>query len=294
MLIDVRCRLTVPEAGGYFPERLAKQGRWERIKAFAKGTLEAYFEEVAAAGVTTAVSVSGNNPGLVIGARDMKDRTTSNDYMAKVQKENWGRFIGVAGIDAGNVFHNALEEIDRCHKMGLRAIFIEPGRSPKCNLDDRRLYPIYQKCLDLNMTLIPQTSGALGGELVDYANPKYVERIAIDFPKLRIVCGHGCFPYIREAITLAGRRNTVFMSPDMYLLQFGAEDWVKAVNHDFMGFQDQFLMGSAYPSVAIKPYYDDVFKMPWKEEALPKICYRNALRAFDLENDPTFRKLYKL
>ena len=94
MLIDVRCRLTVPEAGGYFPERLAKQGRWERIKAFAKGTLEAYFEEVAAAGVTTAVSVSGNNPGLVIGARDMKDRTTSNDYMAKVQKENWGRFIG--------------------------------------------------------------------------------------------------------------------------------------------------------------------------------------------------------
>ena len=69
---------------------------------------------------------------------------------------------------------------------------------------------------------------------------------------------------------------------------------MKAVNHDFMGFQDQFLMGSAYPSVAIKPYYDDVFKMPWKEEALPKICYRNALRAFDLENDPTFRKLYKL
>jgi hypothetical protein len=61
-----------------------------------------------------------------------------------------------------------------------------------------------------------------------------------------------------------------------------------------MGVQDQFLMGSAYPSVAIKPYFDEVMKLPWKAEALPKICYKNALRAFDLESDPTFKKLYDL
>lgn len=294
MLIDVRCRLTVPEAGGYFPDRLAKQGRWERIKAFASGTLDGFFDEIAEAGVTTAVSVSGNNPGIKIGNRDMKARTTSNDFMAKVQRENWGKFIGVAGIDAGNVFHNALEEIDRCHKLGLRVVFIEPGRSPGCNLDDRRLYPIYQKCLDLDMTLLPQTSGPFGGELVDYANPKYVERVAIDFPKLRIVCGHACFPYIREAIVLAGRRDNVFMSPDMYFVHFGTDDWVKAVNADFMGFENQFLCGSAYPSIAIKPYFDEVRKMPWRPEVLPKIFYKNALRAFDLENDPTFKSMYNL
>ena len=68
----------------------------------------------------------------------MAARTTSNDLMARLQKEHWGRFVGVAGIDCGNVLHDSLAELDRCAKLGLRVAFIEPGRSPGCDIDDRR------------------------------------------------------------------------------------------------------------------------------------------------------------
>ncbi len=292
MIIDLRCRLTTTKEAAYFAVQLKNFNIVN--PAMQEGTLEAFFREIDDAGITTAVSVSGNSPGMKIGKWDLPPRTTSNDTMADLQRQYPGRFIGVAGIDAGNVFHNALQEIDRCHAMGLRCVFIEPGRSPGCDLDDGRLYPIYQKCVDLNMTLIPQTSGPIGGKNIDYANPMHLEHVAEDFPGLRIIAGHGCFPYVREMIIVACRRPNVWASPDFYMFYPGTEDWMKAVNDNLQGFQEKYLFGSAYPAVQLKPFVERFKALTWTAEALPKVLYKNALRALDLEGDPTFQSMYGL
>jgi uncharacterized protein len=286
MIIDARCRLTTPQSGAFFSKLMENRG------VSASGSVEEFFSTIAAAGVTTAVSVSGNNPVIKIGRISMPDRTASNDLMAQLQREHPGRFIGVAGIDAGNKFHDALHEIGRCHDMGLRVAFIEPGHSPGCDLDDRRLYPIYDKCLALDMTLIPQTSGPTGGRNIDYANPRHLDQVAEDFPDLRIVAGHACYPFVREAIIVAARRENVYLSPDSYLFDMGTEDWVKAVNSDHYGIGNRFLFGSAYPAVELGPYVKKFLSLPWRPELLPDLLYRNALRAFDLEDDPAFRAIY--
>lgn len=109
---------------------------------------------------------------------------------------------------------------------------------------------------------------------------------------MRILAGHGCYPYVREAIILAARNENVFVSPDMYVIQLGTEDWLKAVNSKFFGFHDQFLFGSGFPAVPIKPFMNEFWKIPWNEDILPKILYKNALRAFKLEDDPTFKQIY--
>jgi uncharacterized protein len=294
MIIDARCRLTTKEAGAYFAKVMKERGQDHLIPAFAKGTIEAFFDEIGEAGITTAVSASGNSPGAKAGRRQMPDRTAPNDYMASMQEKHYGKLISVAGIDAGNVYHRALDEVDRCYQMGLRAIFIEPGRSPGCNPDDRRIYPIYEKCVERNVTVIIQTSGNWAGTLVDCANPTYIDQVAVDFPKLRIVAAHGCYPFIREAITIASRHENVYLEPDVYMLHLGAEDWVTAVNKNSFGFEDKYLYGSAYPLYPIKPYVEHFFKLSWKKEVLPKILYKNALRAFNLENDPAFKAMYKV
>jgi predicted TIM-barrel fold metal-dependent hydrolase len=291
-IFDVRCRVTVKEAGEYFSGRQKSGNKGPRIKAFESGTIEGFFDEISEAGVTTAVSVSGNNPGLNIGKWKLAARTTSNDLMADLQRRHWGKIIGVAGIDAGNTYHDALSEIRRSHGLGLRAVFIEPGRSPGCNLDDRRLYPIYELCSELDMTLMPQTSGILGAKSIDYANPVHLDQVAEDFPTLRIIAGHGCYPYVREAIVVAARRENVFMSPDSLLFDLGTEDWLKAVNSHHFGIGDQFLFGSAYPLIEIQPYVEKFLTLPWSDEVLPKILHRNALRAFKLDTDPVFTEMY--
>ena len=288
MIIDVRCRITIPAAGAFFARLAQERGVSDAASA------DDFFADIGAAGITTAVSVCGNNPTVRIGRVQLPDRTASNDLMAELQRQYPGKFIGVAGIDAGNVFHNACEEIERCSRLGLRAVFIEPGHSPGCDLDDRRLYPIYEKCLEHNLTLMPQTSGPTGGRNIDYANPRHLDRVADDFPQLRIIAGHGCYPYVREAIIVAARRENVYVSPDSYLFDMGTEDWVKAVNSSHYGIGDRFLFGTAYPAVKLKPYVEAFLKLPWKPELLPDLLYRNALRALDLENDPAFRAAYGL
>ena len=294
MIIDMRCRITSADAGNYFKIRSADKGVSEEINAYGDRTEQSFFDEIGQAGITTAVSVSGNSPGCRIAEKDIPPRTTDNDYMADVQRRNWGKFIGVAGIDAGGIFHNPEEEIERCAELGLRAVFIEPGRSPGCLLDDKRLYGIYQKCVQYNMTLIPQTGGMLGGKLIAYADPRHIDQVAEDFPDLRIVCGHAHYPYVREAICVAQRRANVFLSPDLYLLELGTEDWLKAVNFNIRGIANKFLFGSAYPLISIRTYVNKFMALSWEPDILSRILYLNALKALDLQNDATFRKIYGL
>jgi hypothetical protein len=289
MIIDCRCRLTVDGAADYFVDRVTLAGKLGGVPALVSGTHDAFFAELDAAGITTAVSVSGCNPGATLGRFALPARTTSNDALAAVQRAHPGRFIGVAGIDASNTMHDAMAELARCvDELGLFAVFIEPGRAPGCNLDDPRLYPIYEFCAARRVTLIPQTSGLLGGRLVDYASPKYIERVADDFPDLHIVCGHGCYPYVREAIVMASRRDNVWLAPDSYVFHLGRDDWVQAVNHNLLGFTSRFVFASAYPLNALKPQLARFLDLGWKEDALSRILWRNAVDALGLRERAAF------
>jgi uncharacterized protein len=289
MIIDCRCRFTEGDAALYFLDRVTLAGTLDRVPALTQRTAGAFFAELDDAGVTTAVSVSGCNPGARFGRFDLPARTTANDTQAEAQRANPGRFIGVAGIDASNQMHDALTELRRCvDDLGLRAATIEPGRAPGCNLDDPRLYPIYEYCAARRVTLIPQTSGLLGGRLVDYANPRYIERVADDFPELNIICGHGCYPYVREAILMASRRDNVWLAPDTYLFHLGRDDWLQAVNGNLLGFRNRFVFASAYPLNALRRTVERYRELAWSEEALPRIFHRNAIDALRLTERPDF------
>jgi len=292
MIIDCRCRLTIDGTADYFVDRVTHAGKLDTVPALTARTTEAFFAELDHAGVSIAVSVSGFNPGAKLGRFDLPARTASNDLMAQVQAAHPGRFVGVIGLDASNTMHNALDELKRCvDELGLFAAFIEPGRAPGCNLDDRQLYPIYEFCESRRVTLIPQTSGLLGGKLLDYANPKYIEQVAEDFPGLNIICGHGCYPYVREAIVMSCRRNNVWLSPDSYVHHLGRDDWIQAVNFNALGFADRFVFASAYPLNALKPQVDRFHELPWRPEVLPKLLYRNAIAALRLNERPAFAEV---
>ncbi|MBI2321391.1 MAG: amidohydrolase family protein [Chloroflexi bacterium] len=259
MIVDVRCRLTTPEAGGYYAVAAQRFGGAAANEALADGTIAGFFRELGAAGITTAVSVSGQGPGRKVARWQIPARTTSNDLMAELQRAHWGRFVGVGGIYGGNIIHDALAEVARCAQLGLRVVFVDHARSPGCPPDDRR-----------------------GGDLVAWAHPAHLERVAEDFPELRIIAEHGCYPYVREAIVVAARRDNVYVSADMYLFHLGTEDWLKAVNADLFGFRDKFLFGTSYPTIPLRPYVEQFFALPWQPDALPLILYGNALRALAL------------
>ena len=114
------------------------------------------------------------------------------------------------------------------------------------------------------------------------------------FPNKHLFVSHGHYPYIREIITIASmRRDNIYVSPDAYLTMLGTEDWVKAVNSSW-GIADRFIFGSAYPLLNLTNYTNFFFSLPWKDEVLDKICWKNAINALKLHDVPEIKELYGL
>jgi predicted TIM-barrel fold metal-dependent hydrolase len=289
MIIDVRCRFTGGKSSDYYRNSLKKSGRLELIESLKEGTEESFFKEIEAAGITTAVSASGLNPGAKLGKYTFPDRTTLNDDLADIQRRNPGRFIACGGIDVSDTFHNSIDEVQRCvNDLNIKVFGIEPGRAPGCNPSDPRLFDLYSMLQELDCTVIIQTSGLKGGVYLNYAHPDHIEIVAEKFPDLRIICAHGCYPYVREAIVIAMRRNNIWLGPEGYLWHLGHDDWMRAINKDFEGFSNKFLFGSAYPLTPIKAFVDNFKNLPWADGILSKLLYKNALDALNLHNNNDF------
>jgi uncharacterized protein len=289
VIVDVRCRLPRATDGGYFA---ARPGAAAPVEAAASpADDEARFvRTLDRAGVRTAVAVAGNNDGLALGHRRMPPRRSDADEQARLQRAYPGRYLGVAGIDPSGSLHDPLAEVRRSvEELGLRAVAIEPGREPfdAPHPADPRLETLYGLVQELGATLLLQTSGYYGGRNVDYANPRWIDQVAEAFPGLRIVCGHGCYPFARELVAVAVRRPNVYPSPDLYLYTPARREWTYAVNRGLIA--GQLLFASGYPlGLPLAQSVRRFLVAGWRPRVLDRVLYRNALRAFALEDDPAF------
>ena len=235
-----------------------------------QASLPLLFEEMDAVGVTT---------GVVIGRVSQTLGTTSNDEIAETVKAHPDRFVGIAGIDPLDR-KAAVKEIDRAMSLGLRGVNLEPGtyRIP-LYADDRRLYPIYAHCEDRDIPIVLMTGGNPGPDL-SYPDPATVDRVAADFPQLKIVLSHGNWPWVHQILHVAFRRPNVFVSPDMYLFDLpGSEDYIKAADTYLA---DQFIYASAYPFTPLRDYAERFLRLPIRPESMKKVLYDNAARVLKL------------
>jgi predicted TIM-barrel fold metal-dependent hydrolase len=132
-----------------------------------------------------------------------------NKLIAETVQEHSGRLLGVAGIDPRRGVAG-IELLDKCVKQwGMVGLKFHPtyGFYP----NDRMCYPFYEKCLELDIPVFIHT----GPELVvpmKYAQPIYVDDVAVDFPELKIVMIHsGLYTWHWEAIGVANYRPNIYL-----------------------------------------------------------------------------------
>ena len=226
-------------------------------------TLEGYVHEVRAAGITTAVVVGRDTPGI----------RTPNDVIADLVNQHPDDLIGVGSVDPQST--GALEEVGRAvERLGLKGINLEPGfMRPVMKVDDPDLYPIYGACQDLQVPVFIM-SGPTAANLDD-VRPSAVGTVAGAFPGLTIVCYHGFYPFISEIIAIAFKYPNVHLVPDMYTFAPGGGLYLEAAN-GFM--QDQFLFGTAYPFRDMGQSVEDFLASAISDKVLDKVLYQNALR----------------
>jgi predicted TIM-barrel fold metal-dependent hydrolase len=284
MIIDFRGRPPSKEFLSYFD---VPRMKWiaERVgapdlsPAYLAASVESFIEEMNDAGITWTVALGRNSPAMTVGKRTFPAGLIPNDHIADLQKRYPDRIIGMAGIDVSNRVHESIPEIERCVRdLGMRGIFIEPQRALRSHPDDPRIAPVYEKCLELDVPVVIM-SGPFAGPDLSYTDPAHIDAVATQFPGLKIVCGHGCWPYVNEIIAVAFKHPTVYVSPDVYHFVPGSEAYVEAAN-GFMA--DQLLFGTAYPVRALRKTVEDFKRLPFTPAVLEKALYDNARRLLRL------------
>jgi predicted TIM-barrel fold metal-dependent hydrolase len=229
----------------------------------------------------------GNYLGCVSGSKRGIDRAwgwIENQDVFEMVQQYPDRFIGVGTLDASET-SAALADLDACAtRFGFKAIAIEPGtHKDSMYADDRRLYPVYERCAELGLPVLLLAGGNAGPD-ISYSDPAHVERVAIDLPGLKIVVLHGAWPWVTQILHIAFRRPNVYLSADMYLTMPGGSQYVEAINSYL---SDRYLYGTSYPFGPVVGYFERFQRLGIQDRHMDKVLYQNAERLLGLRGPDT-------
>lgn len=210
----------------------------------------------------------------------------SNDYYAGVVNAFPDKFIGIAGIDPLKGM-DAVREIRRSYDMGLRGIAVRPfmfGIPPH----HAKMYPLYATCVELDIPVWFHLSINYSTNTMEKERPIYLDIVAQDFPELKIIAGHGGWPWISEMVAVAWKNTNIYIDLASYMPRYLAKPgsgWEPLLHYGNTVLQDRILFASTwlFMGMSIRDLADQVLELPLKEEVKKKWLYYNAARLFNIE-----------
>lgn len=204
----------------------------------------------------------------------------NNAELLQIMLDYPGRFIGIAGIDPFS--ESSKQEIDEFVVNGnCSGINIEPGMCGEgYTAMDAKLYPLYERCQNEQIPIVI-SYGGFCHTWQKLNNPEHIDRVAKDFPKLRLIVIHGGWPRTTEMCAVTMNNPEVYMSPDCYLIRTpGNQDYITAANYFC---KDKLMFGSAFPLLPLKDAVEYYLNCGIRDEVLPDIMYNNAIKAFKVK-----------
>ncbi len=205
-----------------------------------------------------------------------------NRTVADCVEKHPDRFTGIGTISLENfTIPRALKQIEDCKAMGLVGLSIEPAFFG-LHLNDKQLYPVYAKALELNLLVALHTginyttNQPMGGE-----NPMLLDEIACDFPGLTLVASHAGWPWIAEMVAVARKHPQVYMEfgglAPKYLGVKGS-GWEMMYRFMNSVLKDQILYGTDWPTMDHQRTLSEWRGLGLKEEVLEAAFSNNAKR----------------
>lgn len=200
----------------------------------------------------------------------------SNDYVAECAAAFPERIIGIGGIDP-HKNRAAVQEAERAlTTLGLRGLAVDLF---DLYPDDRRLYPIYHKCLEHNVPVIL----TMGPRMGPFASPEAVFTVATDLPELKVVCSHAIYPRTDEFIALAHVKPNVYIEASLYHYLPGSQAIMDA-SATFL--QDRVIYASGFPFAPLEAYRH-FYEQSFTSDVMDKLLYTNAARVLGIDTAAT-------
>jgi len=207
-----------------------------------------------------------------------------NDYVAGLVKKYPQAFLGAWAMIDPWKGEMAIQELERAVKeLGMIGLKFQPCIQAFFP-DDRRFYPLYEKCVELKVPVSfhTGTTGAgaglpgAGGHRLKYTKPiPHIDDLAADFPDLTIIMIHPAWPWEQEQIAILIHKGNVFADLSGWAPKYFPEAIKREVNGRL---QDKFMFGSDYPEIPLKRWLDEFEAGGYKPEVIEKVFYKNAQR----------------
>jgi predicted TIM-barrel fold metal-dependent hydrolase len=133
-----------------------------------------------------------------------------NDTLAELVARHPDHLVGFCRIRPEQPAA-AAAEIRRCVALGLRGVTLTPFWH-QVRADDPALDPIYRACADEELPIWIHTSVYWQRDVpLTFEHPLYLDAVAARFPDLRIIAGHGGWPWIADMVAVAWRQPNVYV-----------------------------------------------------------------------------------
>ena len=166
------------------------------------------------------------------------------------------------------------EEFERMvNQYGLKGLKLHPCMQ-MFFLNDRRLFPIYERAEACGLPLLAHTGGdpVRGMEL--YGHPRDLDEVASTFPNLTIIIAHLGIPFFDEAKELMRTHENVFADISFAVEVIDREQMSSLIRE--VG-ADRVMFGSDYPFVEPKAAIQKVLDLDLSDDDKEQILWKNAV-----------------
>lgn len=149
--------------------------------------------------------------------------------------------------------------------------------------DDRRWYPLYAKCCELDVPIQLQVGHCLvysrRRPLRSVGRPLTLDTVACDFPELKLVGIHTGWPWTEEMISVAYKHQNVYIGSDAYAPKHWDPALVRYI--DSWGSR-KVLFGTDFPVIDPRRALSEIATLGIREPSLRRFLHDNAAQLYGL------------
>jgi uncharacterized protein len=197
-------------------------------------------------------------------------------------REHPDRLLGALSVDPNEGVKASLDLQRGVEDLGMIAAQYMPANlRPPCPINDKRAYPVYAKCVELDIPIFVN-GGVPGPRLpMDSQYPGLVDEVCYFFPDLRFVFRHGCDPWLDLTVKLLLKWPNLYYSTSGFAPKYYPKE---IINYANTRGADKIIYAGYYPyGLDLERIFRELPNIGLKDHVWPKFLRDNAARVLKLD-----------
>lgn len=212
-------------------------------------------------------------------------KKVTGEFVADLCKK-YPRYQGLCGVDPLKGMAS-VRELEHCIKdLGLKGAIFFPFEF-RITAADRRMYPFYAKCVELDVPVCLHSSMSFADTISMYSgHPKNLDQVACDFPELKIIAMNPGFPWVSELVGVAWRHPNFYIATSAVRAKyFGVPNsgYDVLLHYADSILSNKMIYASSWPILPFERNIQEMRELPLKQESLDKWLGGNVARLFKLD-----------